>query len=361
MDRHFKDHPKTQAFVFYGTDFKPEDLPLPRKRHHEWALLHEESPKNNYILCHPECLQLFNHTSTFKRESDYPISTQYLINLSDLTDSTYLIPTKEKSQNGLASAVYVHSDCDPPSDRDSYISELMKYMQIDSYGRCLHNKDLPPKLQDPLTMDNKEFFKILAKYKFNLAFENAICDDYMTEKLWRPLALGSVPVYRGSSRVEDFLPDNKSAILVDKFESPEKLAAYLKQLASDDTEYDKYLEYKRTGVSNKFLIKTMEEREWGVNDYQRLNFISGFECFICNRIHANTKADNKRRYVASAEHYNCPMPKPYKNAFFASNKWYVDSWKSAVYQARVLHDLVLSGKIFTMSEYQQAVWESRHV
>ena len=353
-------HPKTQVFVFYGTDFSPEDLPLPRKNHHEWAILHEESPKNNYILCHPECLRLFNHTATFKRESDYPITTQYLEKLSDLTDTNYLVPTAEKSRNGLASAVYAHSDCDPPSDRDAYVTELMKHMEIDSYGRCLHNKELPPVLQDPLTMDNKDFFKILSKYKFNLAFENAICDDYMTEKLWRPLKLGSVPVYRGSSKVRDFLPHNKSAVLADEFDSPEELATFLKQLASNDTEYDKYLEFKRTGVNNNFLIKIMEAREWGVNDHKQMNFISGFECFICNRIHNNMEASKKQRFVASAEHYNCPVPKPFKDGFLANNKWYIDQWKTGAVKARVLRDMVLSGQTFTGSAFHQAVWESMH-
>ncbi len=360
VDRHFQNHPKTQVFVFYGTDFSPEDLPLPRKNHHEWAILHEESPKNNYILCHPECLRLFNHTATFKRESDYPITTQYLEKLSDLTDTNYLVPTAEKSRNGLASAVYAHSDCDPPSDRDAYVTELMKHMEIDSYGRCLHNKELPPVLQDPLTMDNKDFFKILSKYKFNLAFENAICDDYMTEKLWRPLKLGSVPVYRGSSKVRDFLPHNKSAVLADEFDSPEELATFLKQLASNDTEYDKYLEFKRTGVNNNFLIKIMEAREWGVNDHKQMNFISGFECFICNRIHNNMKASKKQRFVASAEHYNCPVPKPFKDGFLANNKWYIDQWKTGAVKARVLRDMVLSGQTFTGSAFHQAVWESMH-
>jgi len=38
----------------------------------------------------------------------------------------------------------------------------------------------------------------VGKYKFTIAFENAICDDYITEKLWRPLIVGSVPIYYGS-------------------------------------------------------------------------------------------------------------------------------------------------------------------
>ena len=51
-------------------------------------------------------------------------------------------------------------------------------------------------------MSNEDFFQLMAKYKFTIAFENAIGDDYITEKLWRPLILGSVPIYMGSPSFE---------------------------------------------------------------------------------------------------------------------------------------------------------------
>lgn len=47
-------------------------------------------------------------------------------------------------------------------------------------------------------LNNREFLSFVAKYKFTIAFENAICNDYITEKLWRPLIVGSVPIYYGS-------------------------------------------------------------------------------------------------------------------------------------------------------------------
>lgn len=136
-----------QVFMFYGTDFKYFDLPLPRKPHHEWALLHEESPKNNYLFSFEEVMTLFNHTSTFRRESDYPITTQYVDSAAWLFSSHYLLSAKEKTiqskAEGLAQMIYAHSDCGTPSDRDGYIHKLMKYINIDSYGSCEHNKNLP--------------------------------------------------------------------------------------------------------------------------------------------------------------------------------------------------------------------------
>lgn len=75
----------------------------------------------------------------------------------------------DKSTNGLAAVLYVQSGCNPPSDRDEYVAELMKYIKIDSYGACLHNKDLPVEFKNPLTMDDEGLHNIIAKYKFTLS------------------------------------------------------------------------------------------------------------------------------------------------------------------------------------------------
>ena len=51
-------------------------------------------------------------------------------------------------------------------------------------------------------MMKEEFLKIQAQYKFSFATENALCTDYITEKLWRALTVGSVPVVLGSNRIK---------------------------------------------------------------------------------------------------------------------------------------------------------------
>ncbi len=56
-DRSKKDEELTRAFVFYGTSFAANDLPLPRKPFHLWSLLHEESPKNNWIFSHDDAIR----------------------------------------------------------------------------------------------------------------------------------------------------------------------------------------------------------------------------------------------------------------------------------------------------------------
>lgn len=77
-DRRARADPRTRALIFYGTDFRAADAPLPRLAHQSWALLHEESPLNNFLLSHGPGIRLFNLTATFSRHSDYPLPTTYL-------------------------------------------------------------------------------------------------------------------------------------------------------------------------------------------------------------------------------------------------------------------------------------------
>ncbi|MXQ84187.1 hypothetical protein E5288_WYG014208 [Bos mutus] len=296
INRTYLHHHRTKAFLFYGTDFSIDSLPLPRKAHHDWALFHEESPKNNYKLFHQPVITLFNYTATFSRHSHLPLTTQYLEGTEVLTSLRYLVPLRSKNhlRKSLAPLVYVQSDCDPPSDRDSYVRELMTYIEVDSYGECLRNKPLPPQLSNPASMDADGFYRILAQYKFILAFENAVCNDYITEKLWRPLKLGVVPVYYGSPSIADWLPSNRSAILVSEFSHPRELASYIRALDQDDRRYQAYIEWKLKGeISNQRLLTALRERKWGVQDVKQDNYIDAFECMVCTKVWDNIRLREK--------------------------------------------------------------------
>ncbi|XP_028671876.1 alpha-(1,3)-fucosyltransferase 11 isoform X1 [Erpetoichthys calabaricus] len=319
-------HKRTKSIIFYGTDFRAYEVPLPRLPHQTWALFHEESPMNNFILSHLPGIRMFNYTATFRRESNYPLTLQWLPSLDYLTNPA--APVHEKNQwrlEGFAPVLYMQSHCDVPSDRDRYVQELMKYIQIDSFGKCLNNKDLPnSRLEDTstATMEDSEFMNFITRYKFHLAMENGICSDYMTEKLWRPLHVGSVPVYRGSPTVRDWMPNNYSIILIDDFPSPKHLAEYLIFLDQNDDEYLKYLEFKSPGgIKNSILVESLEKREWGVNDMSKPNYLNGFECYVCDqenermlleRAHKNspTTVPSPQVHIASHSHMGCPQPTP---------------------------------------------------
>ncbi|GAB6028511.1 hypothetical protein CHUAL_002662 [Chamberlinius hualienensis] len=290
--------------LFYGSDFDENDIPLHESsRNQLWALLHEESPMNNYIFSHSEFIQLFNYTSTFRRESDLPLTTLHLPNLEYLTARKPLpVISKNRLRRELAPVVYVQSNCDVPSDRDSYVSQLSKYIPIDSYGACLHNKDLPSNIDTHEKFNDEEFLSLISKYKFYLAYENALCDDYMTEKLFRSFHVGVVPIYKGSSRVLDWIPTPKSVILIDDFSSAKELAEHLLKLDSNDTLYEESLIFKlpEVGITNKYLVQHLHNRKWGIN------FVESFQCYLCDQL---TEIQNHQVIkTANSSHFGCPLP-----------------------------------------------------
>ncbi|XP_041916264.1 alpha-(1,3)-fucosyltransferase 10 isoform X1 [Alosa sapidissima] len=369
VNRSYYALPSTHAFLFYGTDLNIESLPLPRQEHHHWALFHEESPKNNYKLFHEPVITLFNHTATFSQHSHLPLVTQHLQSLDSLTSHIHLVPLAQKNHlraRVLAPVVYVQSDCDPPSDRDVYVAKLMRYIPVDSYGQCLHNRDLPAHLQESTAMDEQGFYDILARYKFILAFENAICDDYITEKLWRPLKLGVVPVYFGAPNVRQWLPSNRSAVVVNPDTPPERLAEYLKRLDENDEEYLTYLEWKRKReVTNEVLVSEMKYRPWGVQDLTQNNYIDVFECMVCDRVWENINRHKQglqsKTWQAEADHLRCPRPRlfdfdvgPPKGSSLR-NIWR-PSYDQSVKEAKAMRRLVVKNKNFTVAEFWKEVF-----
>lgn len=123
------------------------DWPLPRISQHIWALFHEESPKNVAYLMYKEALGIFNYTATFSQFSSFPLTLQYLNSKNALLDHTYFMPVSRKNQiqseEQLASVLFIQSICNTMSGRNQYIEELMKFIAIDSYGKCLNNKEIP--------------------------------------------------------------------------------------------------------------------------------------------------------------------------------------------------------------------------
>lgn len=369
INRSLQQHHMTKAFLFYGTDFNVDSLPLPRRAHHDWALLHEESPKNNYKLFHKPVVTLFNHTATFSRHSHLPITTQYLESVEVLKSLRYLVPLKSKNnlRKRLAPLVYVQSDCDPPSDRDSYVRELMTYIEVDSYGECLRNKDLPGQLRSPVAMDADGFYRIIAQYKFILAFENAVCDDYITEKFWRPLKLGVVPVYYGSPSIADWLPSNRSAILVSEFAHPKELASFIRQLDRDDRLYEAYTAWKLKGeISNHRLLTTLKERRWGVQDITQDNYIDAFECMVCSRVWENIRLQEQglppKRWKAEATHLSCPEPTvftfspPVPRGSSVRDMW-IPSFQQSKKEAQALRRLVDRNQNFSSQQFWALVFK----
>ncbi|KAI1285917.1 Alpha-(1,3)-fucosyltransferase 11 [Halotydeus destructor] len=306
--------PDVDALIFYGPDLD-RDLELLPWRHREpiWALINEESPLNSYILVQAEILSLFQVTATFSRNSSYPLTTQHIKSQEFLYSEEHYVDIKKKNKyrkEGLAPILYLQSNCNVPSDRDRYVQKLMQYIQIDSFGNCLRNKYFPKnsRLRSPDTFDSTELYNFMARYKFVLAFENAFCDDYVTEKLFRALHVGVVPIYRGASNVRDWLPDKMSIVQVSEHyeKSPKLLANFISQLDGDDDRYQSYLAWKGKPLekTNEKLKSMLDLRDWSPESHGQ-DFFRGFECHVCRHLHGSIRRDTTEHRING-----CPQPVP---------------------------------------------------
>ena len=141
----------------------------------------------------------------------------------------------------------------------------MKHVHVDSWGSCLRNKgpELPPEIAkiegdqsiaDYFKRNWDESKKAMSeKYLFTVAMENSDHFDYVTEKLWQPLAAGSVPIYHGAPNIDDWLPCHHCIIDVRKFSSPAALADYIKMLEKNMTLYGEYHKWRNEPVRESFV------------------------------------------------------------------------------------------------------------
>ena len=126
------------------------------------------------------------------------------------------------------------------SGRFGYVAELMKHIGVHSYGKIFNNRAIPDHDRGAATK-----LEIVSRYKFCLAMENSICEDYVTEKLFEPFLCGSVPVYLGAPNVDRYTPDDHALINVRDFAGPKALAEFLHQLDQDDVAYRRYFDWHR--------------------------------------------------------------------------------------------------------------------
>lgn len=74
----------------------------------------------------------------------------------------------------------------------------------------------------------------------------------MSEKLFDGLLAGSLPIYYGTSSIDQYLPHPHSIIKTSDFANPKDLSEYLKEVASNQTLYDSYFQWKQSLPSEKF-------------------------------------------------------------------------------------------------------------
>ena len=231
---------------------------------HRWIYFTSETPKNSALTAVPYDTY-FNWTMTYRIDSDIFLPYLQYRTLSKNDVRPLKINYAKTKTNTTA---WLIGNCNF-GFRMKFGKLLEKETTVYVGGACRHhfNKYLPCSRYCNL--------ETLKSYKFFLAFENGICRDYITEKYWKYLDLGLVPVVLGGANYSDpRLAIPGSFIDASDFKSVKDLAWYLDYLNKNDTAYNKYFEWKQ-----KYKIWHPQFGDWPFESY--------FLCEICKKLHSN--------------------------------------------------------------------------
>lgn len=226
---------QAHGVMFHHRDIRGDlsNLPKePRPSFQKWVWWNMESPTNSGK--YPQLNNLFNLTSSYRIDSDIPVGYGSVEQATD-EKKKYTIPHKDKL------VCWIVSNYNENYKRSKYYNELSKYITVEAYGRHFHR-----------SISSEEYSQTVASCKFYLSFENSVHKDYMTEKLYNPLSLGTVPVVLGPSRenYEQYVPSG-AFIHVDDFPSPKELADHLKHMDQNEDLYKQYFTWREN-----FFAKT---------------------------------------------------------------------------------------------------------
>ena len=118
---------------------------------------------------------LFNSTLTFRSDSDFwsPYGSYEELSEEEKMNKINNIPDYSQGKTELVAWMVSNCGAQP---RMAFVQNLKKYIKVDVFGGC-SGKFGKQRGCGNLTACLKTF-------KFYLAFENALCEDYITEKYW---------------------------------------------------------------------------------------------------------------------------------------------------------------------------------
>ncbi|KAK2141142.1 hypothetical protein LSH36_1154g00094 [Paralvinella palmiformis] len=245
---------QADILLFYLNE-KP-DWPKVRYAHQYYAhFIHEAPGKRNQRTFLDQYEDNINITINFRRDADLYLPYNTLLPVKSDHDYRPRIPHGNKT--GMA--VWPVSHCVTESHREHYVAELSKHLEVDIYGRC--GSHICNRSRTHSCSKSWE-----EKYKYYLSFENNVCEDYITEKVFLPLQYEIIPVVFGGGNYSRDVPP-RSVINARDFDSPKDLANFLIHLASDEQRYRSYFKWK-----SRFEI---------------VGGVPRFMCRLCQALHEN--------------------------------------------------------------------------
>lgn len=207
---------------------KPPIQRKDRNTDQPWIAMYFESPVHIELkhLVNDLWAYSFNWSMSYKFDADISAPYGALKLKREETQKNYSAIFFRKKRM----AAWVVSNCNTESNREGLVKNLKKNgVRVDIFGNCGSGR-----------IDNVE---IINNYKFYLAFENSVCEDYITEKFFDRYNFDIILVTYGGADYKNLLPRGSFVNFAD-FDSVPQLALYLQRLSNDHEMYTTYLKEK---------------------------------------------------------------------------------------------------------------------
>lgn len=130
--------------------------------------------------------------------------------------------------------------------RNHFFTALNSRKKVDSAGTLFNNTGFV------INWENK--LEFVHDYKFMIAFENSSYPGYVTEKIFEPMLMGTIPLYWGSSTVNTEF-NEKSFVNLNEISIDEAVETVIQLDENDDLYYEMY---SQPFLSNNKLNEWME-------------------------------------------------------------------------------------------------------
>ena len=215
-----------------------------RPQNQVWIFIQHEATsyyRNKRSTFLPGMMNAFNWTMTYSKRADLPLPYGRLRHKTEeaIPRRDYLQIAKNKSKD----AIWVSSHCTTDSEREKYVTILKQYINIEVLGACGRKWKCGKALDDHETAN---CFSILnSTYRYYLAFENAICEEYITEKFFQTYKYDILQIVRGGDpKVRPINIDEDAYISTSDFKNAHELGKYLQGLSLNNEQYAKMIEKK---------------------------------------------------------------------------------------------------------------------
>ncbi|KAF2367833.1 Glycosyl transferase family 10 [Trinorchestia longiramus] len=179
---------------------------------------------------------LADYTISYRKDADIVKTNGYIMHRTTPVSWDDIVTRNAKK---FKMAAWFVSKCNHiQSERKELSKTLQRYgVQVDIYGRC---GDFECNKKDSQCLEMLE-----TDYKFYFAFENSICNHYVTEKFYNPLKYSAVPITYGLGHELTGAPKSS---YIDVFDFPDvkSLADYIIYLDSNATAYNEYFRWQLT-------------------------------------------------------------------------------------------------------------------